>query len=87
VRYAAVAGRCEKPWIGPEWAFPSRLVGRAEGPNDGVVSVASATWGARTEVWTGDHLNIVNWPNRLMRKAGTWTDRGPDFARLVAAAG
>ena len=37
---------------------------RAEGPNDGVVSVASATWGEHTEVWAGDHLNLVNWPNR-----------------------
>ncbi|MGL6094760.1 MAG: esterase/lipase family protein [Fimbriiglobus sp.] len=83
VKYQSVAGVCVRPWIGPEWAFPSRLVGRAEGANDGVVSLASATWGDRTEVWDGDHLNIVNWPNRMMRKAGVWHDRGPDYARLI----
>jgi len=83
VRYAAVAGVCETPWLGAEWAFSSRIVGRAEGPNDGVVSVASATWGERTDVWVGDHLNLVNWPNRKMKKAGEWHDRAADYGRLL----
>lgn len=85
VRYASVAGVCAPPWLGPEWAFSSRIVARLEGPNDGVVSVASATWGDRTDVWTGDHLNLVNWPNRRMRRAGCWTDRAADYSRLLAA--
>src|SRR4029077_11559874 len=34
VRYASVAGVCDKPWLGPEWAFPARIVQRSEGPND-----------------------------------------------------
>ncbi|OWK36958.1 lipase family alpha/beta hydrolase [Fimbriiglobus ruber] len=83
VLYRSVAGVCEKPYLGPEWAFPSRIVGRAEGPNDGVVSVASATWGEQTEQWVGDHLNLVNWPNRLMRRAGEWHDRAADYGRLL----
>jgi triacylglycerol lipase len=83
VRYAAVAGVCERPWIGPEWAVPYHIVGRAEGPNDGVVSVASATWGERTAVWDGDHLNLVNWPNRKARRRGVWRDRAADYGRLV----
>ena len=84
VRYRAVAGVCEEPWLGPEWAVPSRIVGRAEGPNDGVVSVASASWGEQTVVWPGDHLNLVNRPNRRMRRAGAWRDRGADYAGLLA---
>ena len=64
VRYYSVAGRCESPWVGPEWRFPWQVVSRAEGPNDGVVSVASAAWGESCDVWAGDHLNLVNWPNR-----------------------
>ena len=84
VRYRSVAGFCERPWLGAEWALPSRIVGRHEGANDGVVSVASATWGERTDMWNGDHLNIVNWPNRFMRRAGEWRDRGPDYAALLA---
>ena len=84
VRYASVAGVCEKSWVGPEWALPYRIVGRAEGPNDGVVSVASAAWGERHDVWPGDHLNLVNWPNRLAKRRGQWNDRAADYANLLS---
>jgi triacylglycerol lipase len=90
VRYFSVAGVCEKPWLGLEWAFPHRIVNRAEGANDGVVSVASAGWGEHTDVWAGDHLNLVNWPNRMARRRGVWPARAPDYARILrrlAAAG
>lgn len=50
VRNLSVAGKCERPWIGPECQFPFRKVNQREGPNDGVVSVASASWGELTEV-------------------------------------
>jgi triacylglycerol lipase len=83
VRYQSVAGVCATPWLGREWAYTARLVARAEGPNDGLVSVRSATWGEHTDVWTGDHLNLVNWPNRLMRRAGCWTDRAADYRRIL----
>jgi len=83
VRYFAVAGVCERPWVGPEWVVPHHIVSRAEGPNDGVVSVASATWGEETEVWPGDHLNLVNWPNRRAQRQGVWAERAPDFGRIV----
>ena len=83
VRTASVAGECAPPWLGVEWRFSSKIVGRTEGPNDGVVSVASAAWGERREVWRGDHLNLVNWPNRLMVRAGAWRDRGVDYVGLL----
>ncbi len=83
VRYASVAGVCTKPWLGPEWALSSGIVTKAEGPNDGVVSVASAAWGVQNDVWIGDHLNVVNWPNRLMKKAGAWHDRAGDYGQLL----
>ena len=83
VRYFAVAGVCEKPWLGPEWSLTWRIVNRTEGANDGVVSVASATWGEHTDVWAGDHLNLVNWPNRLAMRRGVWGDRAPDYGRIV----
>lgn len=90
VRYYSVAGVCEKPWLGLEWLLPSRIVRKAEGANDGIVSVTSATWGEHTDVWDGDHLNLVNWPNRIAKKRGVWADRAPDYGRIVrrlAAAG
>lgn len=83
VRYFSVAGVCERPWIGPEWELPFRVVNRREGPNDGVVSVASASWGEKTEVWSGDHLNLVNWPNRFAVRRGVWHDRAIDYGRIV----
>jgi triacylglycerol lipase len=65
VRYFSVAGRFRPTLLWPEWQLPARVLERAEGPNDGVVSVASATWGESCEVWDeGDHLNLVNWPRR-----------------------
>lgn len=83
VRYFSVAAVCDRPWLGREWELPYRIVGKAEGPNDGVVSLASATWGERTDVWAGDHLNLVNWPNRFMQRAGQWHDRAPEYGRLL----
>lgn len=90
VRYFSVAGVCDAEFLGAEWLLPHRIVGRAEGPNDGVVSVASASWGEQTEVWRGDHLNLVNWPNRIAVRRGRWQELAPDYgrvARRLAAAG
>jgi triacylglycerol lipase len=83
VRYFSVAGVCEKPWVGPEWQLQHQIMSNAEGPNDGVVSVASARWGEHTDVWKGDHLNLVNWPNRLARKRGMWESLAPDYGRIL----
>ena len=67
VRTASVAGECARPYLGVEWQFSARIVQQFEGANDGVVSVASAAWGDTHDVWKADHLNLVNWPNRLMQ--------------------
>jgi triacylglycerol lipase len=83
VRYFSVAGVIGPGWMTAGWAAPHRLVRRADGPNDGVVSVASATWGERCDTWPGDHLNLVNWPNRRMVRADAWPDRGADYLRLL----
>jgi triacylglycerol lipase len=87
VRYQSIAGLCEKPWLPLCWKFPAAIVHRAEGPNDGIVSVASATWGTQTEIWNGDHLNLVNWPNKRLRKAGQWQDRTLNYGRVLEQVG
>lgn len=84
VRYRSVAGVCERRDLGAQWWLPSRIVGQAEGPNDGVVSVRSATWGERTDIWSADHLNLVNWPNRKAIRRGRWRDRAADYGDLLA---
>jgi triacylglycerol lipase len=82
VRYFSVAGQHQLGWHTPEWQLPARIVESAEGPNDGVVSVASARWGQDCEVWEGDHLNLVNWPRRLM-PGRCPQDHTADYVRLV----
>jgi triacylglycerol lipase len=83
VQYRSVAGVCEKPMLAAAWWVPARIVASAEGPNDGIVSLTSATWGTRTSVWACDHLNLVNWPNRHAVKRGLWQDRGDAYASLL----
>lgn len=84
VRYFSVAGVCEQSLLQAHWWLPSRIVGNSEGPNDGVVSLMSATWGERCDVWNADHLNLVNWPNRKAKRRGLWRDRAADYGSLLA---
>ncbi len=83
VRYFSVAGQCSWPWLGPEWLIPHEIVRRAEGPNDGLVSVASAKWGEQTDIWPGDHLSLINWPNPLALSLGVWRCRRREYAGLL----
>jgi triacylglycerol lipase len=83
VRYFSVAGQHISGWHSPEWQLPHRVVSLAEGPNDGVVSVASATYGEHCETWEGDHLSLVNWLNPLNNFRGHCEERTPYYARLV----
>jgi triacylglycerol lipase len=83
VRYFSIAGRQHADYLSPEWRWPHHIVLASEGPNDGVVSVASATYGETMEVWETDHLGLVNWPNPVARALGRWSDRAPAYASLV----
>ena len=43
-----------------------KIVEKAEGPNDGIVSVASSQWGTYRGTLTNvSHLDLINWTNRL----------------------
>ena len=87
VRYFSVAGRHDGHWMSPEWLLPYYIVLEAEGPNDGVVSLASAKYGEMMEVWEGDHFSLVNWPNPLALNRGPFRDPakryGPMLRRLA----
>lgn len=61
VRYFSVAGDFRRRWMAPEWHLSGRVLEKVEGPNDGVVSIASAQYGESCTIWDGDHLNLVNW--------------------------
>ena len=83
VRYFSVAGRHEGGWHSPEWQLSHPIVTLAEGPNDGIVSVASATYGERCEVWKGDHISLINWLNPLAQFRGKCQNRTEQYASLV----
>lgn len=83
VRYFSIAGRhSEKGWS-TRMGLLNQFVAKSEGPNDGVVSVTSATYGESCEVWDGDHLSLVNWPEPGSIENNRTVDRRPDYARLV----
>jgi triacylglycerol lipase len=83
VRYLSVAGQCDESMLGHILKLPSRIVQKLEGANDGVVSIASATYGERCDIWDADHLNLVNWPNRAAKARGLWRDRSTDYVDLA----
>jgi triacylglycerol lipase len=81
VRYFSVAGRIERSLRHPHWTLPACILEKAEGPNDGLVSVASAKHGESFDEWEADHLDLVNWPYPLA--TGVKTDRIAGYTGLV----
>ena len=82
VRYFSVTGGFRGGWWAPRWWLPARIVERAEGPNDGIVSVRSATWGEDCDVWDADHLELINWPWPLAARS-RGEERIAGYVRLV----
>ncbi len=84
VRYFSVAGRFERTHpLSGEWLMSHGILNEAEGPNDGLVSVQSATWGEVSEIWEGDHVGLINWPNPLLLAKGLWKDRREKYVELI----
>jgi triacylglycerol lipase len=80
VRYFSVAGQHPNNGWKARMTLLHQFVRRTEGPNDGIVSVSSAKYGESCELWEGDHLHLVNWPD----PAGPNPDRMPDYGRLLS---
>jgi triacylglycerol lipase len=83
VRYFSVAGRHDGAWRSFHWKFLHTVVRKEEGENDGVVSLDSARYGESCEVWDGDHLSLVNWPDPTAQAVGKWEDRTPRYGQLI----
>lgn len=83
VKYYAVAGRNHGPWLSPEWWVPAGIVAFREGMNDGIVSIGSASHHYPHEIWEGDHLSLVNWPNPRAIAQGVWRARQEQYYKLV----
>jgi triacylglycerol lipase len=83
VRYFSVAGRHEVGWRSPEWHLSHSIVTREEGANDGIVSIASATYGESCEIWEGDHISLINWLNPLAQYRDKCHERTSQYATLL----
>jgi triacylglycerol lipase len=81
VRYFSVAGQWHWHWTNPNWHLSFPVVSRLEGENDGLVSVQSSRWGESFEIWPGDHMNLVNWPEPFVSSTGK--DKLPQYAALL----
>lgn len=80
VRYFSIAGRCPPECVAPLWKPSAIVVGRAEGDNDSMVSVASAQYGEVLDIWNADHMNLVN---RINKRNPTARGTPNDYAALV----
>jgi len=60
VRYYSISAA--RPWnkVPPFALLPWRVIQKAEGDNDGLVSVKSAIWGKHLETWPVDHWHQIN---------------------------
>jgi triacylglycerol lipase len=87
VRYFSVAGKHDGNYLAPAFILPYPIVLKEEGDNDGIVSIASASYGESVEVWPGDHFSLVNWFNPFAHHRGFRRDPdsrfGPLFGRLA----
>jgi triacylglycerol lipase len=60
VRYYSISATRPLRRISPLLMQPYLIVRRAEGANDGLVSVRSARWGEHLGTWPVDHLHVLN---------------------------
>lgn len=62
-------GASAKPSLWSTFRQSHRIIEREEGPNDGLVSVASSQWGGEAgykgTLMDVSHLDLINWTNRL----------------------
>lgn len=71
VRYFSYGAAIDEPSLLGAFRLPYGVVGRAEGENDGLVSVESSRWGTYRGTLMGvSHLDLINWSNRA-----AWTMR------------
>lgn len=73
VRYFSY-GAAVQPSIWSVFRLSHRILAEVEGPNDGLVSVASSRWGGdrgyKGTLVGVSHLDLINWTNRLKWVAG-----------------
>lgn len=85
-RYFSYGAAVEPSW----WSvfrLSQRILAEAEGPNDGLVSVASSRWGGdqgyKGTLMGVSHLDLINWTNRLKWLVGDVTGNPRKFNAIA----
>ncbi|KAL2003056.1 hypothetical protein VTN02DRAFT_5134 [Thermoascus thermophilus] len=86
VRYFSY-GATFQPSFWSVFRHPHRILEEKEGPNDGLVSVASSKWGGENS-YKGtligvSHLDLINWSNRLKWLVSTITGKKRKFNAIA----
>ncbi|KAI0453450.1 Alpha/Beta hydrolase protein [Xylaria acuta] len=64
-RYFSYGAMVDRPPLLSPFRQSHSVITRVEGPNDGLVSVASSRWGSYKGTLVGvSHLDLINWTNR-----------------------
>ncbi|KAK5987419.1 Triacylglycerol lipase 2 [Cladobotryum mycophilum] len=72
VRYFSYGAATNRPSLFDPFRLPYRIVEKADGMNDGLVSVESSRWGTyKGTLMDVSHLDLINWTNKIQ-----WTVRG-----------
>ncbi|TQB72537.1 hypothetical protein MPDQ_006760 [Monascus purpureus] len=83
VRYFSY-GAVVQPGMWSLFRLSQRILQHIEGPNDGLVSVASSKWGTYEGTLLGvSHLDLINWTNRLKWLAGELTGNKQKFNAIA----
>ncbi|KAI0164310.1 putative triacylglycerol lipase [Hypoxylon sp. FL1284] len=84
VRYFSYGAATDRPPLFSPFRHSHGVIAEAEGPNDGLVSVASARWGAYKGTLVGvSHLDLINWTNRFRWTVRKWMGQGPTFNAIA----
>jgi triacylglycerol lipase len=77
VRYLSIGGECPRERMLPTLRLCHDYIAKHEGPNDGLVSLASSAWGEDCVAWAADHSHQIGW------FAGDHFDWKPHWAAML----
>jgi len=80
VRYYSISAACPQLQVPPFAMHSHKIVFKAEGENDGLVSVRSSRWGQHLGVWPADHFHTIN---RRFAQNPPITDISPHYINAV----
>ncbi|OTB09290.1 hypothetical protein M426DRAFT_316573 [Hypoxylon sp. CI-4A] len=84
VRYFSYGAMMDLPPLLSPFRHSHGIITNVEGPNDGLVSVASSQWGSYKGTLVGvSHLDLINWTNRLRWTLRKWAGQDPTFNAIA----